>query len=351
MNRVALVVGDGGVVGEGLVRRLVADGGWEVIGVSRRKAGPAGVRHLSLDLLDPAALAGAGDVWRRVTHAFVTAKVAAADPQAEADLNRRLLENLLDALEVAGGQLAHVGLVHGTKWYGCHRGPYRVPAREDDARGPGPLFYFDQRHLLAARGRGRGRPWTWSTLRPHTVWGPAGGSGNSLATLIGVHATLLREAGRPLSFPGGPGNFAKRSQATTADLLARGLIWAGTTPACAGQDINLTNGDVFRWCDLWPRIAAFFDMEPAAPATDGTLAQRMPALAPLWDKARQRHGLAPLPLERLVDWGYGDALFGVTWDDVSSLDRARALGWTAGVDSGAAMLAILADLRGSGVLP
>lgn len=349
MSRVALVVGDSGVVGEGLARRLIAEGGWEVIGLSRRPHGPPGLHHLSLDLLDPASLAGAGDVWPRVTHAFVTAKVAASDAQAEADLNRRLLENLLDVLDVPGARLAHVGLVHGTKWYGCHRGPYPVPAREGDARCPGPLFYFDQHDLLTARARGRG--WSWSTLRPHTVWGPAGGSGNSLATLIGVYATLLREAGLPLSFPGGPQNFTKRSQATTADLLARGLIWAGTTPACAGQDINLTNGDVFRWCDLWPRIAAFFAMDPAPPATDGRLVDRMPALEPLWDRMREARGLAPLPLSGLVDWRYGDSLFGVTWDDHSALDRARALGWTERIDSGEAMLGILGDLRAAGILP
>ncbi len=349
MSRVALVVGNSGVVGEGLARQLIADGGWEVIGVSRRPHGPPGLRHLSLDLLDRAGLAGAGDVWPRVTHAFVTAKVAAGDAQEEAALNRRLLENLLDVLDGPGGRLAHVGLVHGTKWYGCHRGPYPVPAREDDERGPGPLFYFDQRDLLADRARGR--DWSWSTLRPHTVWGPAGNSGNSLATLIGVYATLLREAGRPLSFPGSPQNFTKRSQATTAGLLARGLIWAGTTPACAGQDINLTNGDVFRWCDLWPRIAAFFDMAPAPPATDGRLVDRMPALAPLWEETRRARGLAPLSLDGLVDWRYGDGLFGVTWDDVSSLDRAHSLGWTERIDSGDAMLGILGDLRVGGILP
>ncbi len=349
MSRVALVVGDSGVVGEGLARQLTAGGGWEVIGISRRAGGPAGVCHRALDLLDRTALDRAADLWPRVTHAFVTAKVAAGDARQEAALNRRLLENLLDVLGMPGSRLAHVGLVHGTKWYGCHRGPYPVPACEGDARGPGPLFYFDQHDLLADRAHGRG--WTWSTLRPHTVWGPAGGSGNSLATLIGVYATLLREAGMPLNFPGGPENFAKRSQATTADLLARGLVWAGTTPACAGQDINLTNGDVFRWCDLWPRIAGFFDMAAAPPATDGMLADRMPALEPLWDQARRRRGLAPLPLAGLVDWRYGDGLFGVTWDDVSSLDRARALGWTERVDSGDAMLSILADLRAGGILP
>lgn len=348
-TRTALVVGDSGVVGEGLARQLIADGDWEVIGVSRRPGGPQGLHHLALDLLDPSALAGAGDVWRRVTHAFVTAKVAADEPQAEADLNRRLLGNLLDVLDLPGSRLAHVGLVHGTKWYGCHRGPYPVPAHEDDERGPGPLFYFDQHDLLADRARGR--DWSWSTLRPHTVWGPASGSGNSLATLIGIYATLLREAGQPLSFPGGAANFAKRSQATTAGLLARGLIWAGTTPGCAGQDINLTNGDVFRWRDLWPRIAAFFDMAPAPPATDGRLADRMPPLEPLWDEARRRRGLAPLPLAGLVDWRYGDGLFGVTWDDVSSLDRARSLGWTERIDSGDAMLGILGDLRTDGILP
>lgn len=347
MTRTALVVGDGGVVGRHLASHLAATG-WRVIGVGRRVAGPPGIEHLALDMLAPGALSAHAAAIAGVTHAFLTAKAPAPDAAAEARLNALVLRHLLDALEEHAPALEHVALVHGTKWYGCHVGPYRLPAREDDPRGPAPLFYFDQRDMLAARQLGR--PWHWSTLRPHTVWGYSDGTGNNLATLIGVYAALMREAGETLAFPGTRVNFEKQSQATTADLLGRALVWAATDPRCRNQDINLTNGATFRWSDVWPAVAAAFDMKPSLPS-GRPLADCMPAYAALWPRLRQRHGLADLRLDDLVSWPYGDGLFSVAWDDDSSNDKARELGFHDREDNAAALLRILGDLRRDRILP
>jgi hypothetical protein len=42
--------------------------------------------------------------------------------------NRTMLVNLLDAIEPASPDLAHVNLMHGTKWYGNHLGPFKTLA-------------------------------------------------------------------------------------------------------------------------------------------------------------------------------------------------------------------------------
>jgi len=348
MRRTALVVGDGGVVGRHLASHLAATGLWRVIGVGRRTDGAPGTEHLALDMLVPEALSAKAETIAGVTHAFVTAKVPAADPANEARLNAALLRNVLDTLEQYAPMLEHVSLVHGTKWYGCHVGPYTVPAREDDPRGPAPLFYFDQRDLLAARQQGQ--RWHRSTLRPHTVWGYSSGTGNNLVTLIGVYAALLREAGEPLAFPGTPENYEKRSQATTADLLSRALAWAATDSHCVDDDVNLTNGRTFRWCDLWPAVAAFFDMEPAPPAKQ-PLAQRMPPYASSWPRIQRKYDLAMASLDELVNWRYGDGLFSVPWDDESSNDKARQLGFVETEDNAVALLRILGELRRNRILP
>lgn len=346
--RTGLVLGDGGVVGRSLALHLARTPGWRAIGLSRRAEGPEGVEHLSADMLERRQLDRHAARLREVTHLFVAAKAPAADAAAEAAANRLLLDNVLDALRDAGAPLQRVVLVHGTKWYGCHLGPYAVPAREEDPRAPGPLFYFDQHDLVAARSGAEG--WDWTSLRPHTVWGYSQGTGNNLVTLIGVYAALLKAAGRPLDFPGPEANFRKRSQATTASLLARALRWAAEEPACGGEDFNLTNGDSFRWCDLWPAIAAFFGMEPGPPQAV-PLAERMPPLEPLWPELVARHGLREPSLQALVNWRYGDGLFGVTWDDLSAIDKARRFGFAEGEESGAAMLRILDGLRRDRILP
>ena len=70
----AAVVGAQGVIGRYIVDKLAALPDWNVIGLSRRKGTDAPrVRHISVDLLEPAdakaKLAGLGDV----THIFFAA--------------------------------------------------------------------------------------------------------------------------------------------------------------------------------------------------------------------------------------------------------------------------------------
>src|SRR3546814_19834608 len=36
-------------------------------------------------------------------------------------------------------------------------------------------------------------------------------------------------------------------------VLAEAMEWAATTPAAADRALNVTNGDVCRWDQLWPR--------------------------------------------------------------------------------------------------
>ncbi|MEC7301027.1 MAG: hypothetical protein VXV97_00465 [Pseudomonadota bacterium] len=33
-----------------------------------------------------------------------------------------------------------------------------------------------------------------------------------------------------------------------------------TASACANQDFNITNGDLFRWSNRWPKFADYFGM-------------------------------------------------------------------------------------------
>lgn len=37
---------------------------------------------------------------------------------------------------------------------------------------------------------------------------------------------------------------------TDASLLAEATVWVATTPDCANQAFNITNGDLFHWNDM-----------------------------------------------------------------------------------------------------
>jgi hypothetical protein len=105
----------------------------------------------------------------------------------------------MDAIEPASPDLAHVNLMHGTKWYGNHLGPFKTPAKEDDPRHMPPNFYYDQQDLVAARQRGK--TWTWSTARPHAICGFATGNPMNLVMVLAVYATISKALGIPPSTP------------------------------------------------------------------------------------------------------------------------------------------------------
>jgi len=86
----------------------------------------------------------------------------------------------------------------------------------------------------------------------------------NLVSSLGVYASICKVLGSALDFPGPEGAFHSITQVTSIDLLARGIKWMSTTPACANQGFNLTNTDVFRWSTVWPLLARAFDMPPGS---------------------------------------------------------------------------------------
>ncbi|MEP9356944.1 SDR family oxidoreductase [Xanthobacter sp. KR7-65] len=321
----ALVAGFSGVAGSALARHLAAIG-YEVIGIARKPPSylSPDVRFRSADLVEPVSLRAAGQHLGAVTHVFYTAFANAPGWVAQVAPNAAMLRNLLDCVEDAASGLRHVSLLQGTKYYGAHLGPFRTPIREDDARHFPPSFYYDQQDLLA--GRQAGKTWSCSFIRPHTICGYAVGTPLNLIMVLGVYATLGRELGLPLRWPGKPAAFWTVYQTTDADLLARAMTWAATEKRCANEAFNITNGDFIRFEHLWPRLAQHFGMETAAPQQID-LPQFMADKSETWAAIQRKHGLEPVPFTALVDWNYAQYAFSCAWDIMSSTLKARQFGF------------------------
>src|SRR5690606_25338283 len=143
---------------------------WQAVAVSRRRPDIAGdYEHIAVDLSSAAEAAAGLSRINDVTHIFFSAYVQKPDPSEMVAANMALLRNLLDAVEPVSPDLQHVNLMHGTKWYGSHLGPFKTPARETDPRHMPPNFYYDQQDFIVDRQRGKN--WTWSAVRPHTICG------------------------------------------------------------------------------------------------------------------------------------------------------------------------------------
>ncbi len=345
----ALVVGATGIVGGAMLDHLVRAPGWEVVAASRRPPeGRTDVAWLPLDLLDPVDCRSKIAGCPGLTHVFFAAYAKAPDAAAEVAVNLPMLTNLLDALEAGAPDLRHVQLVHGQKWYGSHLGPYRTPAREDDPRHMPPNFYYDQQDALVRRRSGK--PWSWSAVRPQAPLTFSLGSPMNQLLVVALYGSICRELGLPLDFPGKPGCFQALYQVTDPGLLARAMEHVATVPQAADQAFNVTNGDLFRWVNLWPRLAAFFGV-PAGRVRPMALARVMADKGPLWRRMVSAHGLAPHAMADLVDWAWGDFVFGSEHDNVSSLTRLRAAGFHEHIDSEQLYLQKLQELRSARVIP
>lgn len=348
-KKVALVVGAQGVIGRNLVEHLASLGDWDVIGLSRRKGEDSPrVRHLSVDLLDRAdcreKLAGLSSV----THVFYAAYQDRPTWAELVEPNLAMLVNVVDAIEPVARNLRHVSLMQGYKVYGAHLGPFKTPARENDPPHMPPEFNVDQQAFLEARQQGKS--WSWSAIRPSVVCGFALGNPMNLAMVIAVYAAISKELRVPLRFPGKPGAWSTLLEMTDADLLAKATVWAATEPACANQAFNITNGDLFRWNDLWPRLARSFDLEVATPL-QMSLEVVMADKEPVWNAMVQRHGLRPTPYREVSSWRFGDAVFGWDYDLIADGSKARRFGFHEYVETEGMFLRIFEDLRTRRIIP
>jgi len=130
----------------------------------------------------------------------------------------------------------------------------KVPAREREPRHFHPNFYWLQEDHL--RRRRQGQDWRWTIFRPQAIFGFAVGSPMNVLSALGVYATISRELGWPLVFPGAGAPAV--IEFTDARLIARAVEWAGRTDAAADEAFNITNGDVVLWQHVWPELARHF---------------------------------------------------------------------------------------------
>jgi nucleoside-diphosphate-sugar epimerase len=348
--KVALIAGAGGAASKRLIEVLLADPEWTVIGLARTpRHSTERLQWLAADLFDRDGCRRSLAGQNAVTHVFYTARAKHGESGIESvPDNVAMLRNLIDAIESAATSLEHIHLVQGTKYYGMHLGPFRTPAREDDARPDFPNFYYDQQDLLAVRARGKA--WAWSASRPTFIYDFAPERARNAIAVIGAYAALCRELGLTLDFPGSAAAFDAQRDLSDASLLARAMRFMAVTPVCRNEAFNVTNGDVVTWRTLWPGIADFFGVV-AGGVRPFSLHEWSRDKQPVWDVIVARYGLAPTPLDGVADWAFADFHWAQGYDVVSNPAKLQRAGFTETIDSGEMLLAHLQRYRDARILP
>lgn len=347
--RRALVLGGLGIVGQGLIEELTKSGEWEVFGLSRRPP-PASSKTpwVSVDLLDRAACETKLAELPEITHIFNAAYLEKPTFAEEVEPNLMMLRNAVEVVEARSGSLKHVNLVHGTKAYGTHYGAYKTPARETDPRHIGTIWYYAQEDYI--REQSQGKAWSWSILRPRTIYGWALNSPLNLLTNIAAFAAISKELRVPLRFPGTEGGYRRIEQAVDRGLLARAAIFVASQPQCAGEIFNVTNGGHFRWEHMWPFIADCFGMK-IGPVLTVWLTQVMADKEPLWARMVQKYNLAPYKLSDFVDWKFGDFQWHADYDSFVETTKIRRFGFHEVVDDEAMFYNLIGKMKSERIIP
>ena len=355
MDKIALVVGSSGIIGSNLAEQLISSG-WVTYGLAGTpNTENSKLKPIAADLLDLESLQLAlKDL--KPTHVYLTTWMRNATEKENIRVNGLMVRNILEVLSKKGS-VEHVALVTGLKHY---LGPFEAyakegflpetPLREDHPRLDLENFYYAQEDEVYAAAERDG--FTWSIHRPHTVIGKVVGNAMNMGTTLAVYATICKEEGRPLIWPGSAAQWNGLSDVTDARILAQHLIWASTTDAARNQAFNVVNGDVFRWSRLWKRIAAYFNIEAVGYGDQiEPLEKEMAKDADIWHEIAERYQLKEKDLGRVATPWHTDLDLGRPIEVMTDMSKSRKLGFLVYQDSEDTFYELFEQLRKAKLIP
>jgi nucleoside-diphosphate-sugar epimerase len=354
MKKTALIVGVTGIVGRNLAEELIAEGGWEVYGMARRPGERAGVTGIAVDLQDAAAVKAAlKDL--KPTHVFLSVWLRQPTEAENIVVNAGMVKNVLDAVSAAG-TVEHVALVTGLKHY---LGPFEsygkgkmpaTPFRESQGRLEVENFYYAQEDEVFAAAARDG--YGWSVHRPHTIIGYAVGNAMNMGTTLAVYASVCKELGKPMVFPGSSVQWNSLTDMTDAKVLAKQLVWASVSKAARNEAFNVVNGDVFRWSWMWKEIAGWFGVEAEELEGEGIpLEKQLADAGPVWEAMAAKYGLVESDVKVLASAWHTDADLGRPLEVVTDMSKSRRLGFLVFAATDESFFALFERLRADRVIP
>ncbi|MSO74240.1 MAG: SDR family oxidoreductase [Alphaproteobacteria bacterium] len=321
----AVVVGARGTTGRNVVQALEQAGDWDIVGLSRQPAGyDTKAKFISVDIEDIKDAEQKLSKLTDATHIFYCGLAGGFEAE-NVDGNLALLKNAVTVIDKASSKLERVTLTEGGKYYGCHLGPFKTPSVETDPRHMPPNFYYNQQDFLSKLKKGK--KWDMTVVRPEIVIGLSAGVPLNTLNFIAVYAAIARELDIPFDFPGRPAAWHALNKYTDAEILGRFEVWAATNPKCAGEEFNITNGDMFRWEYLWDHIGEALGCRRGT-VRPCSLTTLMSDKGPVWDSIVKKYKLKPYKIDQLANWVFADWVFARDWDIILEDRKRIAFGYS-----------------------
>ena len=252
---------------------------------------------------------------------------------------------------------------------GCHRYglefakelEVKAPLSEEMPRIPEPyyskIFYYNQIDLMNELSRGK--PWTWTEIRPDGVVGFVPGSNAmNMAQGFGLYLTLqraVRGQGAVVPYPGHKHGYHAKHGDTFQDILAKMEIHTALHPETCGngQAFNITDAQKpVTWAEVWPKLCEHFGLvgsEPSeAPQDLGAFVKRH---EDVWRAIAKKYGLNE---ELVAQQGWGHTQYMIVdfdFDRQMDLSKARSVGFEEEIDTAQGYLIAWERMRAAKILP
>ncbi|EMS53364.1 hypothetical protein TRIUR3_02028 [Triticum urartu] len=248
-----------------------------------------------------------------------------------------MLGNVLSVVVPGCPALAHVCLQTGRKHY---VGPFESickipgvpdpPYTEDMPRLDCPNFYYDQEDVLFDEVSRRDGAVSWSVHRPTLIFGFSPRSAMNVVGSLCVYAAICCKEGATPRWPGSRVAWEGFTDASDADLVAEHEIWAAVDPFTKNEAFNCSNGDVFKWKQLWPMLADHFGLEWAGyEGEDGRfiIADAMARKEAVWAEIVQENELVTTELKEITNWWFVDAVLNFEVEHLDSMNKSKEHGF------------------------
>lgn len=309
---VGLIVGVTGMVGSRLADILPRhDIPWKVYGVAHRPISPhhhKDMQYIQCDLLDRDQTMAKFSALTDVTHVFWVITNGGRGIE-EADLNSKMLANVLDSLIPIAPNLEHVCLQTETEHYHDDTSAMDAITDSDEVarlNNGSNYRYHKLEDVLFEKLGGESDIFkiSWSIHRPAVIllgFSPLTNySSMNLLASLAVYAAICKKEGTQFRFPGNSMTWEGLTDASDAELIAEQQIWACIEPNGKKKVFNVSNGDVFTWKYLWTVLAQKLEVEPGDYEGCGfSLAEEMKSKSGLWEEIVKEKGLVESRLEEL----------------------------------------------------
>jgi hypothetical protein len=345
-KKTALIADGNSALGRNTAVFLETMGNWNIIITSPQKLHYTGAfEFIRLDGFNMDVIDQHQEKLQEITHIFF----GTADNKSHDDLDSL---DLVIEIEKITPWLEHIIFIQETARYKKQNAISRLIATgQEELSAFLHYFYvssFEEESLIQ---KSTNKKWGWTSLRSNAIIDIYIDNYSNIATQIAIYATICKELGIPMRFPGSEETYNARVDITALEILKESMQYVLSQNSCKGEIFNITDGNDLRWIDLWRQISDYFHIQAGKPKVY-SLGAYMQTRKSIWQKICKKYKLNHESLFDSLNWSSCDSMFSDSYDLLSDPDKIHRFGFNKNQpDSFAAFRRMFDQLKENQVIP